>query len=200
MKLKALRKQASRLADYARRLGKAPPAPCPGQDPADAEGARWCTKQIPVEGACVWAALAHKGRAQLPGSDERLTEIADICDLPCPDSEQSVDALRARINKAAFARHSDRNSSGGAHEFNSAGNCVRRSRRSRRHGCEQFVVERRHEDDTVWYAIQVYSRPSWWPVWLVLPYARYQQRRFQRLSGEAIMTAIHNSQCQPTKQ
>ena len=66
-------------------------------------------------------------------------------------------------------------------------------------GWEQFAVERRHEDDTIWYIIQVYSRPKWWPVWLVLPYARYQQRRFQHLSGKAIMTAIRDSRCQPAK-
>jgi len=66
-------------------------------------------------------------------------------------------------------------------------------------GWEQFVIERRAEDDTVWYAIHVYSRPKWWPVWLVLPYARYQQRRFRRLSGEAMLTTVRNPQHQLTK-
>lgn len=66
-------------------------------------------------------------------------------------------------------------------------------------GWEQFAVELRHEDDTVWYAINVYSRPKWWPVWLVLPYARYQQRRFRRLSGEAMQTAVRNPTHKPTK-
>ena len=67
-------------------------------------------------------------------------------------------------------------------------------------GWEQFAAELCHEDDTVWYAINVYSRPKWWPVWLVLPYARYQQRKFRRLSGEAMLTAIRNPQRQPTEQ
>lgn len=67
-------------------------------------------------------------------------------------------------------------------------------------GWEQFVVERRAKDDTVWYAINVYSRPRWWPVWLVLPYARYQQRKFRRLSGEAMLTAVRDPLRQPTEQ
>ena len=57
-------------------------------------------------------------------------------------------------------------------------------------GWEQFKVELNNEDDTVWYEINVYSRPKWWPVWLVLPYARNQQRRFRQLSGEAMLAAI----------
>ena len=57
-------------------------------------------------------------------------------------------------------------------------------------GWEQFMVELNHEDDSVWYSINVYSRPEWWPVWLALPYVRYQQRRFRHLSGEAMLESV----------
>lgn len=57
-------------------------------------------------------------------------------------------------------------------------------------GWEQFKVALNNEDDTVWYEINVYSRPKWRPVWLVLPYARHQQGRFRQLSGEAMLAAI----------
>lgn len=61
-------------------------------------------------------------------------------------------------------------------------------------GREEFLVELEHADNSVWYSIHVYSRPEWWPVWLVLPYARYQQRKFRRLSGEALTAAINEEQ------
>ena len=58
-------------------------------------------------------------------------------------------------------------------------------------GWEQFRVAMDYEDNTVWYEINVYSRPKWWPVWLVLPYARHQQKKFRRLSGEAMLEAMN---------
>ena len=60
-------------------------------------------------------------------------------------------------------------------------------------GLEEFLVEYDYRDCSVWYSIHVYSRPEWWPVWLVLPYARYLQREFRQLSGEAMRTAIKPS-------
>ena len=59
-------------------------------------------------------------------------------------------------------------------------------------GWEQFMVELNHDDDSVWYSINVHSRPAWWPVWLVLPYARHQQRKFRRLSGEAMLKTVQD--------
>lgn len=58
-------------------------------------------------------------------------------------------------------------------------------------GREQFLVEQDHADNFVWYSIHVYSRPEWWPVWAVLPYARFLQRKFRRLSGETLIAAIN---------
>ncbi|MDA1166573.1 MAG: DUF1990 domain-containing protein [Planctomycetota bacterium] len=60
-------------------------------------------------------------------------------------------------------------------------------------GHELFLVERDHADDSVYYSIRACSRPRWWPVWLVLPYARQQQRKFRRLSGESMLAAIKES-------
>jgi len=37
----------------------------------------------------------------LPGSDKRFEDIADIWELPCPDTVQAVESLRNRIGKAA---------------------------------------------------------------------------------------------------
>jgi len=60
-------------------------------------------------------------------------------------------------------------------------------------GREMFLVEWDHADDSVIYSIRAFSRPSWWPVWLVFPYARHQQRRFRQLSGDAMLAAVREA-------
>lgn len=57
-------------------------------------------------------------------------------------------------------------------------------------GFERFLVAWDHSTDIVTYSIRAVSRPQWWPVWLVLPYARHQQARFRRLSGDAMLEAV----------
>lgn len=57
-------------------------------------------------------------------------------------------------------------------------------------GEELFQVEWR-EDDSVWYRILAFSRPQWWPVWLVYPWSRWKQRRFGRQSCFAMLAATH---------
>jgi uncharacterized protein (UPF0548 family) len=57
-------------------------------------------------------------------------------------------------------------------------------------GEEQFLVEWNHVDDSVWYHLTAYSRPRHWIVWLGYPYARMQQARFRRLSGDAMQRAV----------
>lgn len=56
-------------------------------------------------------------------------------------------------------------------------------------GEEIFSIERR-ADDTVWYCLAAFSRPRHWLVRLGYPYARYQQARFRRLSGQAMQRAV----------
>lgn len=58
------------------------------------------------------------------------------------------------------------------------------------HGQESFLVEWDRATDTVSYSIRVFSRPAHWLVWLGYPWARYQQRRFRRLSGESMQSAV----------
>jgi uncharacterized protein (UPF0548 family) len=53
-------------------------------------------------------------------------------------------------------------------------------------GRELFLVEWNHADDSVWYSIDVFSRPAFWLIWLGYPYARWQQTRFRRLSAAAM--------------
>jgi len=57
-------------------------------------------------------------------------------------------------------------------------------------GEEQFTVCWNHETDRVTYRIVVYSRPAHWLVWLGFPYARREQARFRRLSGQAILKFV----------
>jgi uncharacterized protein (UPF0548 family) len=60
-------------------------------------------------------------------------------------------------------------------------------------GEERFWVEWR-EDDSVWYHIRVFSRPSWWPVWLAYPISRAYQRRFGRHSCASMQAAVQLAQ------
>jgi uncharacterized protein (UPF0548 family) len=45
-------------------------------------------------------------------------------------------------------------------------------------GEERFTVEWRHEDDSVWYDIYAFSRPSSLLAWLGYPVTRRLQKRF----------------------
>lgn len=56
-------------------------------------------------------------------------------------------------------------------------------------GEERFEVQWLRADDSVWYEISVFARPQHPLVKLGHPYARYQQRRFRKLSGEAMQKA-----------
>ncbi len=57
-------------------------------------------------------------------------------------------------------------------------------------GEEQFTVRWDHETDRVTYQIIVFSRPAHWLVWLGYPYARREQARFRRLSGQAMQESV----------
>jgi uncharacterized protein (UPF0548 family) len=57
-------------------------------------------------------------------------------------------------------------------------------------GEERFLVEWDRRDDAVWYDLLAVSRPGHWLAWLGYPYARMEQARFRRLSGEAMREAV----------
>ncbi len=57
-------------------------------------------------------------------------------------------------------------------------------------GQEQFTVEWRRADDTVWYDILAYSRPNRLLARLGYPIARLLQKRFARASMEAMVRAV----------
>jgi uncharacterized protein (UPF0548 family) len=57
-------------------------------------------------------------------------------------------------------------------------------------GEERFLVEWRHDDDSVWYDLAAFSRPQHWLARLVYPYARRTQALFRRLSGLAMQRAV----------
>jgi len=52
-------------------------------------------------------------------------------------------------------------------------------------GEELFTIEQ-WADGTVWYRVQAFSRPSYWPVRLARPWARRLQRKFLRDSQAAM--------------
>jgi len=56
-------------------------------------------------------------------------------------------------------------------------------------GEELFTVEQ-WADGTVWYRVQAFSRPHYWPVWLARPLARRLQRKFVRDSQAAIVQLL----------
>ena len=64
-------------------------------------------------------------------------------------------------------------------------------------GEEQFTVRWNHETNRVTYQILVFSRPAHWLVWLGYPYARREQARFRRLSGQAMQESV-KTQTTPT--
>lgn len=47
-------------------------------------------------------------------------------------------------------------------------------------GEERFLIERRHDDDSVWYDIRAFSRPAWWAAKLGYPFVRRLQKCFAR--------------------
>ena len=56
-------------------------------------------------------------------------------------------------------------------------------------GEEFFSIEWR-TDDSVWYRVQAFSRPRFWPVRLAKPFARNLQRKFVRDSKAAMVLAV----------
>lgn len=42
------------------------------------------------------------------------------------------------------------------------------------------------EDGSVWYRIEAFSRPRWWPLKILKPYARMMQRKFVRESKKGM--------------
>jgi uncharacterized protein (UPF0548 family) len=57
-------------------------------------------------------------------------------------------------------------------------------------GEERFLVEWRHDDDSVWYDLAAFSRPRHWLARLVYPYVRWAQARFRNESGKAMQRAL----------
>lgn len=57
-------------------------------------------------------------------------------------------------------------------------------------GEEQFTVRWDRATDRVTYQIIVFSRPAHWLVWVGYPYARREQARFRRLSGQAMQESV----------
>jgi uncharacterized protein (UPF0548 family) len=65
-------------------------------------------------------------------------------------------------------------------------------------GEERFTVERREEDDSVWYDILAFSRPRQFLARLAYPFARRIQKRFARDSAAAMLRAAQeNSEFAP---
>ena len=55
---------------------------------------------------------------------------------------------------------------------------------------EEFFSIERWADDTVWYRVEAFSRPRYWPVRLAKPLARRLQRKFVRDSKAAMVLAM----------
>jgi len=60
-------------------------------------------------------------------------------------------------------------------------------------GEERFLVEWNQADDSVWYDLLAVSRPGHWLARLGYLYARYEQARFRRLSGQAMHRAVERA-------
>jgi uncharacterized protein (UPF0548 family) len=58
-------------------------------------------------------------------------------------------------------------------------------------GEERFAVELRPDDNSVWYEIVAVTRPRAWWAWLGYPLLLSAQKRFRRLSIEAVRRAVH---------
>jgi len=57
-------------------------------------------------------------------------------------------------------------------------------------GEERFTVAWDHSTDEVWYELAAFSRNQWWLAKVGRPLVRYQQKRFVRLSLEAMVAAV----------
>ena len=57
-------------------------------------------------------------------------------------------------------------------------------------GEERFLVEWRHDEDTVWYDLRAFSRHGTWLTRLGHPLVRALQRRFIRRSAAAMLAAV----------
>ncbi len=55
---------------------------------------------------------------------------------------------------------------------------------------EEFFSIEQWADDTVWYRVEAFSRPRYWPVRLAAPLARRLQRKFVRDSKAAMVQAV----------
>lgn len=55
---------------------------------------------------------------------------------------------------------------------------------------EEFFSIEWWADDTVWYRVEAFSRPRYWPVRLAAPLARSLQRKFVRDSKAAMLQAV----------
>lgn len=60
-------------------------------------------------------------------------------------------------------------------------------------GQEQFVIEWRREDDSVWYEILAYSKPNHPLARLGYPVARILQKRFARDSMRAMLASVNDA-------
>ncbi|MCA9039228.1 MAG: DUF1990 domain-containing protein [Planctomycetaceae bacterium] len=60
-------------------------------------------------------------------------------------------------------------------------------------GEERFLLRYDRTTGKVFYEIEVYSRPDHWLVKMIAPYFRFVQRKFRRLSQQAIKRAIQSS-------
>ena len=61
-------------------------------------------------------------------------------------------------------------------------------------GEERFVLEWRHEDDSVWYDLRAFSRPKSLLSWLAYPLVRHLQRRFAEHSMRAMWSAAQGQE------
>ena len=57
-------------------------------------------------------------------------------------------------------------------------------------GEERFQVAWNLDSNEVWYSITAFSKPNMWLVKLGYPYARRQQARFRKLSGQAMQRIV----------
>lgn len=57
-------------------------------------------------------------------------------------------------------------------------------------GEERFTIEHNHSDDSVWYEVYCFSKADHWMSKMAYPYFRMQQRRFRRLSAQAMQNEI----------
>lgn len=57
-------------------------------------------------------------------------------------------------------------------------------------GEEQFLITWDHKDDSVWFGIKAFSKPSSLLIWLGYPYVRFLQKRFAKDALAAFSRAV----------